>query len=348
MTTRTPTKPLESPNTALVLSAGLLASLGLHLVAGVSAIAYARSGWAHHPSPTELDLLDQSITPPPEIELGIEDSTSASINWLGIVDRPQEGVAEKSIVEQANLSPNPGLPIPPSPQEQEPEPEPAVEPAEPVPPQPEPAQPTQTAPTESPTIVPSPTPKIPVIEQVEDTPTQDPVKPGPELVAEPEEPIESTKPAVEPAEQRPPNAPSGTPGELSRKQAVATAIREATNLKFDQMHRPLVSHGLEIMPREPRYPLSVRNAALPRNAIVLIRFGRDGKVKSADFLVSADGKKRYDTGMNEIDSPLLAAIYRWTAKGKRLTELDPNDPNAMIEIPMRILFSKPRYEKTDH
>ena len=350
---------------APVLAIGFAVSLAVHVLLGLLAVVSVHVDRAR-PLGGELAIKTPTPPEPPEIDLGIEESSVASIAWLGVEEQEQEGEADPSTVEQAALSTNPGDAAAPTQPAQSPPPMPEVVEREPVQPSEErteetsPAEPVSQPPPPAVEIPPSPTPET---EIVDPAPPADKPEPRPEQPIEPEEtppgPALTAEPTELPTEQQPkPEAASkptptpaavttpGLPGELARREAVAAAIRDAGDVVYDRMNRPLSAHGLEIQPKAPQYPLSVRNAALPNNAIVLIRFDRNGKVRSADFLVSADGKKRYDTGQPEVDAPLIAAIYQWTAKGKQLLDLDPTDPDATIEIPMRILFSKPRYEKT--
>ncbi len=361
--------------TPIVIGVALVLSVGIHLGAGWSVWVLGDS----MPSRAASEIEDLAVTrmePSEEdLALGIDESNSATINWLGVVENEQVGEATDSVVDQAALVNNPGAsPSPqqsqpsaqsdtqPTAQTQQPDPETQTD-AEPEPEQPTP--PVQTTPIDVPELVESPEAEIVVPKPFEadqpepepsrpdeikspESPTTKPTtKPTPEPTpverepAAPKEPV--AKPAPEPPAKPTVDSPAGKPGELSEREAIAMA----TDVVYDQMHRPLVSNGIELITKQPKYPWSVRNAAMPKNAIVIIRFGRDGRVKSADFLVSKDGKRRYDTGMLEVDSPLLAAIYQWRAKGERLLDIDPDDPNAIIEIPMRILFSKPRAKKTD-
>lgn len=363
-----------SQTQTLVLASGLAVSLALHLIVGSVVVLSARANTVAQGA-GELAIELQEQREDPEIELGIEESKTASIAWLGVEEREQEGIAEASTVEQAALSTNPGE------AEISTEPAPAAAAAVPVEAAREAVQ-TDT-PTDDPVerelaeqtppaleFAKDPNPDFVVVEPTTDVEGSDPEEsegdraiepvsveasklPPPEVLTVAPQSDKSVEPTTEPApksestsesEAVPVTAP-GLPGELARREAVATAIRTAEDVNYEDMHRPLSAHGLELNTKRPQYPVSVRNSALPRNAIVLIRFGRDGKVRSADFLVSADGKRRYDTGQLEIDGPLIAAIYQWTAKGERLKELDPDDKDATIEISMRILFNKPRYDK---
>ena len=344
----------QRSNAPIVIGAALSISLALHLAAGWSIWALS-SAMPSTPAP-ELEELAITITDPPEeeVELGIEQAESATINWLGVIEHEQAGEATESVVDQASLVTDPGSASAPTQSQHRPEPpaeqstEPVVDPVEPTlpapaEPSPVPALHEESKPAESPEVIEAPQPETAVPEKTEhEEPEPDPVvtKPSPPPTSSKPKPKPEPKP--EPVEESP-NSPEGNPGELSEREAIAMA----TDINYDQMHRPLVSRGIELITKQPRYPWSVRNAVLPDNAIVIIRFGRDGRVKYADFLVSKDGKRRYDTGLVEVNSPLLAAIYQWRAKGKALLELDENDPEDTIEIPMRVLFSKPRAKKTD-
>ncbi len=115
--------------------------------------------------------------------------------------------------------------------------------------------------------------------------------------------------------------------------------KQAVDLEFDDLGRPLAGKGLEIKTVRPEWPASVRNTYRPRNAVVVIRFGADGKVRKAEFLREPDGRK--GTGASAVDGPLLDAVYRWTAKGERIDALDKNDPDTEIVIPIRMLLTRP-------
>lgn len=369
MTTNNSSTSEQAP--ALVLASGLAVSLALHVIVGSVVVLSARANpGAQGAGELAIEIPDQGEDP--EIELGIEESKTASIAWLGVEELEQEGIAEASTVEQAALSTNPG--------DAEIATEPAPAAPAPIPVEQASEQAQTPAPSEAPVelelseqtppsveIAENPQAELELVEPTAETDASDPQRTAAERESEPISVEETKLPPLEvitvsPQRERAQEEESedasdsesltesesvtvtapGLPGELSKREAVATAIRTAEDVLFENMHRPLSAHGLELNTKRPQYPVSVRNAALPRNAIVLIRFGRDGKVRSADFLVSADGKRRYDTGQLQIDGPLIAAIYQWTAKGERLKELDPNDEDATIEISMRILFNKPR------
>ncbi|MBL4590678.1 MAG: hypothetical protein JKY96_01835, partial [Phycisphaerales bacterium] len=83
-----PDRP-DGSSKALVLGCALGLSLVLHMAAGFSVWEYSNSS-ATGVSP-DLEELLATMTPPPleKIELGIDESESASINWLGVIDEPQ-------------------------------------------------------------------------------------------------------------------------------------------------------------------------------------------------------------------------------------------------------------------
>ena len=58
-----------------------------------------------------------------------------------------------------------------------------------------------------------------------------------------------------------------------------------------------------------------------------VRFGRDGKVTKA-WIVKSSG---YPT----VDLPIIASIYRWKAKGKKLREL-----NRPFEVKIHLILGR--------
>jgi hypothetical protein len=125
----------------------------------------------------------------------------------------------------------------------------------------------------------------------------------------------------------------GTAGIVSDKEAIATSIREAPVVRPG---RVLAAKGLEISTRRPRFGVATRMTRAPKNPVVEITFGPDGRVKRATFVT--DGSAVYNTGSDEVDQPLLNAVYSWTAKGKSISELDPNDSEAGVTIMITIIL----------
>lgn len=97
--------------------------------------------------------------------------------------------------------------------------------------------------------------------------------------------------------------------------------------------RPAAGEGLEIITKRPRrnpFSLVTRVTASPSNPIIEVKFGRSGDVLSARVVRSS--------GASDVDGPLLAAVYTWTARGKRLQELPSNSPDAAITVSVTILL----------
>lgn len=101
-----------------------------------------------------------------------------------------------------------------------------------------------------------------------------------------------------------------TQGQVSDKESEATAMRDRVKVTPGQ---PVAAKGLEIKTRRPAFSLYTRVTAAPRNAVVRVRFTREGKVAAAEVLRSS--------GVADVDRPILDAIYGWSASGKRLLEL---------------------------
>jgi len=102
----------------------------------------------------------------------------------------------------------------------------------------------------------------------------------------------------------------------------AAAMESAIEIKPGKV---LAGKGLQIRTVRPEWAVATRLSASPRNPVVKITFGRSGRVIRASFV---EGQS---TGEREVDGPLLAALYRWTAKGEQLSAL-PQPPAAVARI----------------
>ncbi len=123
------------------------------------------------------------------------------------------------------------------------------------------------------------------------------------------------------------------PGIVTDKEAVASALKAAPVVVPG---RVVAAEGLEISTRRPQWSRTTRATARPRNPVMWITFGRDGRVQRAGFL--SDGERVYNTGFQDVDEPLLNAVYRWTARGRALDELPPDQPGAGVTIRLRVLL----------
>ncbi len=351
----------------VTLGVGLCLSVAVNLGAGFGASEYfAGLGSFDDSSDTPINIEPEntaSIQPPDKLHLGMQESSTASINWLGVIDNPEIGDAPQAKVEQAEFTRQSGnAPSTASPQPMikpvvepatQPVIEPEIEPTLPVEetqPEPEPAiEPTPEAKalTKQSEIEAKPDTQSPVlietqpdpVEEPQAEPTEQPAPTGPELVSvDPNPPAKHQPPQKEPDAQRAEPKAAGKVGVLSDRESAASIIKRAIKVNASSLHKPIVGKGLEISTVEPRFPATVRFTELPRNPVVMIQFGQSGRVQNAYFF--KEGKRVYNTGVPSVDEPLLNAIYKWKAKGKQIESLDANDPKSVVEISMRITFRK--------
>ncbi|RMH31304.1 MAG: hypothetical protein D6692_00605, partial [Planctomycetota bacterium] len=132
-----------------------------------------------------------------------------------------------------------------------------------------------------------------------------------------------------------PSTPKGDRAVISDREADALR-RTALEYEVDGLNRPISGKGLEIKTVRPEWPVLVRQSYNPRNPVVVIRFGPDGKVKKAEFLRERDGSK--GSGYEPVDGPILDAVYRWTARGASIDNLDKSDPEAEVVVSIRIIL----------
>ncbi len=327
------------------LATGLVLSLVVHLMAGLALIGYTSDS-------TRFPLMTAALPPPtpeePIVRPGISRSQAVTINWLGF-ESPTEHQARPAEIDQAALSPlEPGLT------------EAETEPAEPAP-----SEVTLETVTESPAEVDAELAVAAAPATLSPESARDPSAPTlPEIVEEGAgflagqlvqivkrtlEEASELEAAVERAaaqslpehsapEQSASPASSAASGDVrdalpSESEAPATSREEPVKWAPGQ---PVAAEGLEITTVQPRWNISTRVSAFPRNPVVRIGFGRDGKVRKAEFL---PGKS---TGYREVDGPLLDALYRWTAKGEALEALPADDPEAAVFLPVEIVLVAPR------
>lgn len=90
------------------LAAGLILSMGIHLGVGIGASGYFSSLWRSTDSlssPIEIEPGTMgAVLPPDPLRLGMEDASSASIHWLGVIEDPEVGEAAIAEVEQAQFT----------------------------------------------------------------------------------------------------------------------------------------------------------------------------------------------------------------------------------------------------
>lgn len=336
------------------LAAGAVLSLLAH--AGVLAVVFAVPGGMPHDLPRMLNPPATDPAQPPPTPLGIEQSNAVSINWLGFAD-PTEHHARPAEVEQAQLSPlDAGTPQPqpsqPVTAEAEPTPQPAPEadialettPAEAAPAEEVAQAPAAEEPAET-DAQPAPSP-LAVLEASSAAATHQLFRVVRHATARAQEIAElaARKAAEEAAEQaaearrqaqaQNPTTPTPPAGDApdanpSPKEADATSIDDVAEWVPG---RPAAAQGLDITTVRPRWSITTRLSAVPRNPVVRIDFRKNGTVAKAVFL------EGMDTGSRDVDAPLLDAIYNWTAKGKALDKLPAGDPKAVVSIKMQVIL----------
>lgn len=340
---------IDLEHRAGLLSGSMVLSVLLHLIGGMLLLWISASGSQSHSSTAmSREMLVEPIEQDDPLTLGLNDAQSASINWLGI--ERQESVDGDAIIsetEQAAQTPVVGAGAEPIAPEQEVVEEQAEQPAEQAI-----EQHQEEFPEQAEIIEESPTQEMDqlVIEQDE----------GIEVVVA-EEVLEESAPDVSPEpsnaselaqstsketqEQPKQPAPAGDVGVLSEREVIATRIKKAIEIDPRKPNAPIAGKGLEITTVRPRYSTETRLSAVPRNPIVVIRFGADGKVRKAEFLW--DGKRRLTSGDSRVDQPLLNAIYRWKAKGTQVDALNPNDINDTVEVTIKIIYQRERKVYSD-
>ncbi len=279
---------------------------------------------------------------PPRVRLGLEEAPeSDSKAWLGTLKPGVNETSNKTEVDQAALSPEPGnrgeagaIGNPtPAPEAQQPREAPARDgtgaageskahaeaPQTPQPAMTEGGRP----PRESGDLAPLP-------------PAPPGPSPGPGSDPKTQERREELAPAEKGSAPVRTTVPGGggvglRPGEKSPAESEA-ATTKPVEIRTNGQSHVLAARGLEVRTRSPSFSHTTRFSLPGVRPLVRVAFGRDGKVKEAAFL---PGKK---TGRDDIDQPLLDAIYQWTASGKPLKELSEHDPKARVELTFSIIL----------
>jgi hypothetical protein len=355
------------PNTApFAFDTGFRSRLGVGLAVSVFAhvglaMVLARGWWSRLPEPA--GMVGALPPPQPEHEVvrpGIAQSRTVTINWLGF-EAPTQHAAAPAETDQPALSPE--TPMPPGPPAEVPSPvqdlaaEVVREPIEPVEPEPatetaaaldEPAEeldaasakPSEAAAESEPAAMPTPDAEgagfaAPLLEIVKRT-LEAAARAAPEALPQPREgaPAESGPPSSEVSPPSEPGTSGGSPESApdalpSEKEAGATSREQPIDWAPG---RPAAAEGLDITTVDPRWTIATRLSALPRNPVVRLDFGKDGRVRKAEFL------PELDTGYRDVDGPLLDALYRWTAKGEALAKLPPGEPEAVVSLKFRIVL----------
>jgi len=365
-------------SSALVIAVCFVLSVLIHLGVGIGASNSINSDLRTEQTPESaitIEEMPEQPVPEDKPTLGLDSAKVASINWLGVVEDPEQGDAPIADVEQAEFTTQVGdapesvSPVavqePTQPTEEltqesmesvvvdQPEEVSVEQPVED--PVPESAQePSPPALTEQMELEPEPIEDAPVQVLSQPEPQSEP-GPEPEPEAEPveEQPAESATeqpldgaPTSQPTSQPQPAIESPTPatagkdGIVSEKESSASIIKRSEKISYKDLNKPIVGKGFEIITVNPKFPATVRFTELPNNPVLMIRFDGRGRVVKVSFLT--EKKREFNTGVQSVDEPLLSAVYQWRAKGKQIEALTIDDPESYIEIPMRITFRKDR------
>ncbi|GAB4384109.1 MAG: hypothetical protein Kow0022_05710 [Phycisphaerales bacterium] len=285
------------------LPAAFVASLGIHLLAGLA----ITSPWLRAPSAFDRHA---TIKPPPGLtptppRVGIERSRAVTVTWVGF-ETPTEHEARESEVEQAALTPASGFaelaaadPAPPAP------PSERAGSAEPTPAELPPSRPSIPMDALAPVAIAPPT-------QMQ----TDTLEAGPASSSAAEPRVQRDEPAAPATPATPSQVRSGRPGIEDQRESDAAARQKP--LKYTP-GKPIAAEGIEITTVRPDFGTAVRMLANPQDPLVIIEFRSDGHVQRARFARS--GTRVLGTGNPYVDGAILDAIYRWTARGAAIDAL---------------------------
>ncbi|MBK9189177.1 MAG: hypothetical protein IPM33_09515 [Phycisphaerales bacterium] len=155
-----------------------------------------------------------------------------------------------------------------------------------------------------------------------------PLTPPPPVAPSANTPAAPTAPQATPAAAQP-GGNAGQIGLASDAESDASSIKEAIEYRLG---KPLAGKGLKIRTLRPNWSVTTRLTASPRNPVVRVVFGRDGRVLDAKFVAGQE------TGYPDVDAPILHAVYRWTASGEALTKLPAGDPRAGVTMTFRMIL----------
>ncbi|MBU3728514.1 MAG: hypothetical protein FGM37_04605 [Phycisphaerales bacterium] len=249
--------------------------------------------------------------PPAEVPSG-SDLPPAEPDPSGTAPKP----LERPITPDPTPQPAPSAPEDPA---RTPEPTPRDTPPNQPPQMATPSSPSEPAPP------PAPTPQ-----QAPDPPRSPPQP----VTPEPPPPQQAADPAqaqVPPAAQAPPGAggastpaPSGVigPGEgpgrpdagqRSDRESDATSVINVPPEKW-RTGAPIAHKGVEILTRRPELPILTRLTTRPMHPVADLFFDNQGKPVSVKIVQSSGYP-------DDIDQPVIDALYRWRAKGSQLARL---------------------------
>jgi hypothetical protein len=306
-----PGRTSRNPDSTRLIGAVAL-SVSIHLLLGAA--------WIIHPP--RLNPSDNPNKAQPIIRFGIDQSQHQTIAWLGFID-PTPNEAALSTIDQSALSP-------------------------------EVAQPSQSARPAAPASAAVMRRAIEAqavaqaslgrwlsqgqftVIQLLESAVQAAQDPQPQQAgqqpADPAQPQENASESSETTPNEPTPAESTPPAD-----PVPPAIESPKESDAASRDKPLEYHngkvasreGLDIKTVKPKWTDSTLLTANPRNPLVRVEFGSDGKVKRATFEGTGSGDEA-------VDQTLLNAIYAWTATGVEIDDLKATDPKGVVAARIRI------------
>jgi len=118
-------------------------------------------------------------------------------------------------------------------------------------------------------------------------------------------------------------------GEESDAESEASGLEQIVTVKPG---RVVAAQGLRIRTVRPEWPLMARLAGAPKPVVVRVVFGRSGRVVEANF-VDNEG-----TGYSDLDTPIIDAVYRWSAIGDDLNKAAGEEPKRGVVLRFRIVL----------
>ena len=341
---------MNMPRHKLILWGSLVASIFIHLfllLPAMLAVAEADSSLTDFEHELDEHMEEQKL--PEQEQLGLDQSTTSSMTWVGY-DTYKEHLAQLSEFDQAQFN-EASSPDSSAPSDQQ------ATPAK------QPGTPSNAGGQPSKQSTPSTTQSgggsgpidglgaegggIPTTGQgpLADAPTGKADKTGKKPAKEPgkQEP-KPTKPAKKAGPQKPGDQPSsggGAPAtppsdapeppqpDAADKSSDATSTITVPREKWISGH-PVASQGLELHPRKPRFT-TLQTTQAARDMLVTLRFDKDGKPATAEILKTS--------GNVGIDAAILASLYRWRATG---TRLDALAKKKTLDITLELIMSPRR------
>ena len=286
-------------NDCLVITIAVCASIGMHAL--VLPLVSASESLAHSPT-TKATHLKTPKLENDEIELGIDNSTTSTLTWIGY-DEYEEQRARVSEIEQAEM--NADVSVSPTkfqkeatPQESRPEKEILDKFVESL--------------QKSPFLVLKNKTEAPQSGQTDEPPT-----PAPDAVpAEPSEPAQPDEPSE-------PVKPSDS---SSDRDSEATSVIQISPEQW-KTGKPLAANGIVLRPKRPSFTANQTVSNIAGNLVADLIINKHGKPMNVIIRVS--------TGSFSIDRAIESSLYRWRASGKNIDALVDDET---ITITINVLF----------